>query len=244
MSNIVFVQPPLTREERYGVKSQGGGETPPIGLAILAAMARKNGFETAIIDAERQRMSDEEVTKEIISKNFRHVGITSVTIAIDNAARLAQAVKVADPGITVIVGGPHLTAVPEETMKRYTVFDIGVIGEGDYTIIKLLKCLEGNGNLGDVKGIIFRRNGTTHCTPPRTGVENMDELPKPAWDLLPDLATHYCPPVHTLKRVPAALLVASRGCPMKCNFCARSVFGNNCRAYSAEYTFEMIKGLM
>ena len=243
MNKIVFINPPLSISNRYGVRSQGGGQTPPIGLANLAAMTRKYGFETAIIDAAALKLEYTEIAKVVIDNKFKYVGITAVTISVGHAARLAEMIKNYDKSIVTIIGGPHLTAVPAETMSRYPQFDIGVIGEADYTIIELLNALENKENLDKVSGLIIRKNSSLFSTLPRKRIENLDDLPKPAWDLLPNLAKYYCPPVHTLKRIPAALLIASRGCPGRCIFCDRSVFGNLLHAYSAEYTFELIKDL-
>lgn len=243
MNKIVFINPFLSTEDRYGIKSQGGGQTPPLGLANLAAMTRKHGFETAIIDASALKIDAEEVANRVKLGRFDYVGITAVTISIGQAAEIARLVKAMCPEVTTILGGSHLTAVPEETMSKHREFDIGVVGEGDYTIIDLLKRLEAGKSIEDVPGLIVRNNGSLIDTGKRPRIENLDDLPPPAFDLLPDLAKHYCPPVHTVKRLPGALLVASRGCPGQCIFCDRSVFGNKFRAYSPEYTFELIKDL-
>ena len=242
-NSIVFVSPPLSTKERYGVKTRGGGQTPPLGLANLAAMTRKHGVKTAIIDAAALMLDEEEVAREILKQEFTYVGFTAVTISVGHAARVAGIIKNTNKSITTIIGGPHLTAVPHETMNRYPEFDIGVIGEGDYTIVDLLEALENGKDLSLIRGLIIRANSGLCVTSPRERIRNLDDLPMPAWDLLPNLAKYYCPPVHTLKRIPAGLLIASRGCPGRCTFCANIVFGKVMRAYSAEYTFEMIKDL-
>lgn len=243
MNAIVFVNPPLSIEDRYGVKFQSGGQTPPLGLTNLAAMTRQHGFPTAILDAAALGLDYGAAVRTIIEGGFRYVGITAVTISVGHAARLAHALKEADPRIVTLLGGPHVSAVPEETMTRYPAFDIGVIGEADYSIVELLQALETQRDLGQVRGIVFRHEGRLVLTPPAPPIMNLDELPKPAWDLLPDMARYYCPPVHTLKRIPAGLLIASRGCPGQCTFCASAVFGRALRAYSAAYTFDLIKEL-
>lgn len=240
---IVFVNPPLSIQDRYGVKSQSGGQTPPLGLLCLATMTRAHGFETAILDAAALKLDYAESVRFITDNSFRYVGLTAVTVSIAHAAELAARLKKADPGITIIIGGPHLTALPSETMEMFPQFDIGVIGEADYSIVELLSALEDKKEPSSVGGLILRGNTGPAKTRPRPRIEDLDSLPMPAWDLLPDLARYYCPPVHTLKRIPAALLVTSRGCPGECVFCDRSVFGNVLRAYSAGYTFRMIKEL-
>lgn len=128
-------------------------------------------------------------------------------------------------------------------MERFPVFDIGVVGEADYTIVELLGALDSGTGLSTVKGIVFRDNGRIVQTERRPFIVNADELPMPAWDLLPNLAKFYCPPVHTVKKLPATLIMTSRGCPGHCTFCDRSVFGNQLRANSASYVMRMIREL-
>lgn len=242
MPKIILVNPPLTLEERYGVHFQSGGETPPLGLAYLAAMTIKHHFDTQIIDGAISN-SYQHVVKEILNEKPDYVGITASTLNVYNAAKVAQMVKDENSSITTLIGGAHLTVVPLETMERFPVFDIGVVGEADYTIVELLNALENGSELFTVKGIIFRSNGEIIQTERPPFIRNLDELPMPAWDLLPNLAKFYCPPVHTVKRLPATLIMTSRGCPGKCTFCDRSVFGNHLRANSAEYVMEMIREL-
>lgn len=243
MIQLVLINPPLSIEARYGVKSQSGGQTPPFGLACLAGMARDKGFPTAIIDAPAQGFTPEQVAAEVFRLGAAVVGLTAATIAIGSAAHVASIIKQQNPLIPVLIGGPHLTALPEETMKRYPEFDLGVIGEGEMTLAELLPHLLAGKELSDVAGLILRQGKTLVRTSPRAPILDLDSLPSPAFDLLPDLATHYCPPVHTVRRLPAALLVASRGCPGKCLFCDRSVFGNRLRSWSAAYTLRMIEEL-
>jgi anaerobic magnesium-protoporphyrin IX monomethyl ester cyclase len=243
MKKIVLINPPLTSEERYGTRFMAGGNPPPLGLANLAAMTRANGYETSIIDAAALGLNTSTIVKMVLDAGRPYVGITGATIAFDNMARLAGELKSADRNIKVIAGGPHLTAVPEETLRRCQDFDIGVIGEADYTLVELLNTLEGGVPLDGVPGLILRQNGNLYRTALREPIRDMDALPMPAWDLLPDMGRFYCPPAHTVKRIPAALLIASRGCPGQCIFCDRSVFGNHLRAYSARYTLAMIKEL-
>lgn len=243
MKKIVFVNPPLSNEDRYGIKSQSGGQTPPLGLLNLATMTRKHGFESVILDAAAMKFGYPECVRFILDSHCSYVGITAVTISISHAAKLADLLKKADPALTIMIGGPHFTALPAETMSMFPQFDIGVVGEADYTIVELLSALEDKKDLTAVKGLVLRGGDGLIRTGIAPRIEDMDSLPMPEWDLLPDLAKYYCPPVHTLKRTPAALLVTSRGCPGKCVFCDRSVFGNVLRAYSAGYTFRMIKDL-
>ncbi len=245
----MLVNPPLTTEERYGVHFQSGGKTPPLGLACLAAVLQDCEVDVRIVDGALSNSYTTTVA-DILSGAPDVVGVTASTVSIHNAAEIARLIQDADESVTTLIGGPHITAAPVATMKQFPVFDIGVVGEAEETIVELVDCLRDADTVQDmsglvirlwnIDGLILRSCNDAVLTRSRAPVGNLDTLPFPAWELLPELSKHYCPPVHTVKQLPAALLVTSRGCPAKCTFCDRSVFGHNMRAYSAEYVMEMI----
>ena len=243
MNSIVLVNPPLSLQERYGAWAKGGTRTPPLGLAQLAAVTREQGYPSAIIDCAALEMDDHQTLQALRAMKPRYIGLTAVTVAIHNAGRLAKTLKESGEDWVVIIGGPHLTALPEETMQTFPEFDIGVIGEGETTLIDLLDALENNHPLRDVNGLIVRENGGCVRTAPRPFIDDLDALPLPAWDLLPDLVRYYDTPMFTLGKSPASSLVTSRGCCGHCKFCDRSVFGNACRFHSAARVFESMRYL-
>ncbi|GAF69972.1 unnamed protein product, partial [marine sediment metagenome] len=158
---------------------------------------------------------------------------------ISTAARIAKGIKAKNKDIVTIVGGPHITVLPEQVMSSYPDIDIGVIGEGEITIAELLESIKRNTSLDAVKGIVFRSNGNLKITEPRPFIKDLDALPLPAWDMLPDLLKHYQQSASRIDRLPCMSVATSRGCPFKCIFCARNVFGNVTRAHSADYLIRM-----
>lgn len=240
--DIIFVNPPLTLEERYGKLAGAGSLEPPHGLCNLAAVCLKENIDAEILDVPALGLTYEETVKIILTKSPRYVGITAVTISIHNAAKLAQLIKTADSNMITIIGGPHLTALPAETMNKFPSLDIGVIGEGELTIIELIKNLDQKQPLNKIKGILFRKNGTLTLTDKREFIRNLDDLPLPAWDLLAGIKK-YRPAVASCKRLPSTSIITTRGCTGKCTFCDRSGFGETIRGYSAEYTITMIRHL-
>jgi radical SAM superfamily enzyme YgiQ (UPF0313 family) len=248
---VVFLTPPVSLKQRYGNLAGAGSSMPALGVLTLAAAVRSKGFYPFVVEASALGLSYEDTIRTIAEISPRYVGISSTTLTIFPAAKLARLTKELDPGITVIIGGPHLTAVPQETMERFPPFDIGVIGEGEETTIELLNALADNRDLSDVKGIIFRPsvcNPSTEpnrstITPGREFIQNLDNYPFPAWDLLPEFPKAYKPPPFKVKNSPAISIVTSRGCPYQCTFCDTSVFGKRFRAYSAEYITAMIEEL-
>jgi radical SAM superfamily enzyme YgiQ (UPF0313 family) len=188
---IVLLDPPLSLKERYAGMGRAGSFVPPLGLCSLAAVTRANNINTVIIDAPSRNMGFQEVVSTILKLDPSYVGITAVTVSINNAARIARMLKEKNNKIKIIVGGPHLTAVPEETMRRFPQIDIGVIGEGELTLIDLIQALENNRPLREIKGLVIRNDGEIEITPPRPSIEDLDSLPMPAWDLLPDFPHRY-----------------------------------------------------
>lgn len=242
--DIIFLNPPLRPQERYGKFAGIGSYFPPLGLCFLASICEREGFHTKIIDAEAKQLGFEDCVKKILESSPRFVGITATTLSIYNAARIAEILKRENPKIINIIGGVHVTSLAQETMRRFPDFDIGVIGEGEEVIIKLLHCLMDDGNLDKIEGIIYRENDQLHVHKNNFFIHNLDTLPKLRLDLLEDFPGLYSPPLFSANRTPAAMLVTSRGCPGKCTFCDRSVFGSHLRFFSAEYLIEQINELI
>ncbi len=240
MSKIVWAMPPLSSKERYGGLGKGGSRLPPLGLALLAAITRRAGFETDIADAEALGWGHETAATEIVNKKPDYVGITAVTMSVHNAAKLAEEIKKRAPQTTTLIGGVHLSTIPEETMQRFTHLDIGVIGEGDDTIVELLKTLDAKGDIEDVNGLILRKGSQLVRTTPRAPFSSLDTLPFPAWDLLPNLPEYYRPAANCFSRLPSSSLITSRGCPCHCTFCDRTVSGSHLRGFSVPYLMGMI----
>jgi radical SAM superfamily enzyme YgiQ (UPF0313 family) len=240
MPDILFLNPSLTMEERYGKFAKSGTQTPPLGLCNLAAMTTQAGYSTEILDASALNLNCEATVAKVLEVNPKYLGITAVTIAICNAARIGQLIKQQNGDIKIIIGGPHFTSTPFETMKRFESFDIGVDGEGDLTIVELLNALEGEGDLTKVQGLVLRQNGQLVHTGMRPFIKDLDTLPMPRWELLPDLTKTYSTPTFTFGNTPGTSLVTTRGCFGKCIFCDRKVFGNKIRGYSTQYIIDMI----
>lgn len=133
----------------------------------------------------------EETVDRIMSYSPKYVGITAVTISIHSAAKIAKMLRERNKDIITIIGGPHLTSIPMKTMELFPEFDIGVIGEGEVTIIELLNAYENNMNIKKIPGLIIRKNGELKLTERRSFIMDLDSLPMPAWDLLPDISKYY-----------------------------------------------------
>jgi radical SAM superfamily enzyme YgiQ (UPF0313 family) len=240
-TGIVFIEIPRyvgTPEEK---PSKVHGHLPNLGLCSLAAVAEKEGYQAAIVDAAALQYSQREIVDEVDAKKPKYVGLTAMTHTIGSAARTARLIKKKRPDITIILGGVHITAAPGDTLRKYPdCFDICVLGEGEVTLQELLRALEEGRDLTTVAGLAFMRDGEMVRTAPREFLRNLDSLPLPAWHLLPDMKKYYGTTLISAGGTVSNHLLTSRGCPGRCIFCDTSVNGHRLRSFSPGYVMEMI----
>lgn len=209
----------------------------------MAAVLREKKYLVKVVESASLGLSLQETGERILRENPDYVGISCTTSSVDNAGRIAQAVKNTNPEILTFVGGPHITAAPEETFRRYAAFDYGIIGEGERAFPELLAILEENGDPRKAPSAVFRQGPDIIVNPRRKFIENLDRLPFPAFDLLPNFPRGYRPPFLNYLRGPCASVTTSRGCPHGCTFCDRAVFGNRYRHFSEGYIVELLAHL-
>lgn len=237
---IFFATPPLSMDERYGTLAGAGSSAPTLGILQLAAVTRQAGHPTVLLDAAALDLGRNAFLERLVAAAPDLLGLSATTLSIGHAARIAEEAKRLLPQLRVVVGGPHVSAVPVETMERFAIFDYAVIGEGEETLLDLLLALSGEKTLAAVPGIAWRDEAGVKLNPRRSFLRNLDALPRPAWDLLEGFPQRFSPPVFKTRKLPAASLVTSRGCPNQCIFCDRSVFGASCHAFSADYVVTMM----
>lgn len=191
-------------------RSRHASLNPPLGLAYIASMLLKHGYNTFAIDFNISGFNPR-VLKNILEKESPHIiGISSHTETYTNSLRIAQVAKQMVPDIIVVMGGTHPTIMYNEVVQEKDV-DVVVIGEGEYTMLELANCLiRKKGNLAKVKGIAYRQNGNIKTTSERPFIKNPDELPFPARELFPI----------PLYETPGQVLMSRGGCPFHCRFCA------------------------
>ena len=243
MFKILFIVPPLYTEETYGKFGRVGSTLPFLGLYYLASVLRKNNFEVKILDSIVLRLSIKDILKEVDNYSPNMVGISSSTASYHKARVLAETSKEAFPNMNIVLGGPHLSGLPEEVMKN-NCFDFGVINEGEETILELCEKLRNNGNnFKEIKGLTFRNeDDQVIVTEKRNPIKDVDSIPYPARDLLPPLKAYRASALY-YKRLPITQIFTSRGCPYQCIFC-NTPFGKVIRFHSVEYVVSEIEMLL
>jgi anaerobic magnesium-protoporphyrin IX monomethyl ester cyclase len=250
---ILLINPPQTF---YPGSEQPAGNLP-IGLMYLAAVLQKAGYSVEILDAfmaggEFQRngetttagLSFEQIKQEIQTQKPDIVGIAGpFTCQIENAVKTSSIAKEVNPDILTVMGGPHVTLVPKEFLEEVKTVDIVVRGEGEYALLEIAQCFEGKKQLAQIKGVAYRQDGSVIVNPRRPFMNNLDELPYPAYDLV-DMEQYLSPKQIGYRSFQnrAISMITSRGCPFNCCFCAVHLhMGQGFRAHSASYVLDHIQ---
>lgn len=213
---------------------------PHFGLTCLASYLRNKlpEIEISIIEGLNP-------FEEILEKRSDIIGFTSDTLTFNKTVETAENLK-KKLKVPIILGGVHITALPESLP---VVFDIGVIGEGEITTYEILKLFLkfhrfAVKELKTVKGIIFRNRGKLIQTAPQPLISDIDILPFPARDLTPMKEVYLKNQLNLFGVKRLAAVMTTRGCPYRCIFCGSPVHWKRARFHSAEYVIAEIKHLI
>ncbi len=239
--DILLVNPPLSVADRYG-KALGkvGSLTEPLGLAYLAASIKKEGHHVEIIDCTLRSFSFEQLDKKLLERNWGLVGIGIVTPMYLRAKETIGYIK-QKVNSKIVVGGPHVTIFPKETMEENPSIDYAIIGEGEITIVELISAIKNNQDLHKIKGLALKEKSYVHIAEPRIFIKNIDEIEMPARELLN--MKEYVPAPTYYKKLPSYVMLTSRGCPFRCVYCSK-VFGNTYRFNSIERIIKEMRVLI
>jgi anaerobic magnesium-protoporphyrin IX monomethyl ester cyclase len=184
-------------------------------LPYVASALRAEGHEVEILDLLLARTTPEKIERRMLRLRPQVVGITSVTLNHHIAEDIARAVRAVDPTVPIVMGGPHVSFEVEGSFRSLDgALDYIAIGEGEHTMVELVRALEGRMELRDVRGLAARdpHTGKVARSAPRPLEDDLDTLPEPARDLVP-LSRYLAFDSH-------ASIVTSRGCPYECIFCS------------------------
>lgn len=238
-----------------------------MGLGYVAAAIRQAGHEVSVLncltesisqgiapdshkinaDFTRHGLTDDEILSRMESYRPDVVGVTCMfTSYFKDAHDIARLSKRRDPSVPVLFGGAHASTFPEVVMKDPNV-DVVVIGEGERTVVEVLQRIERNAGLTGVQGIMHRKDGVVIREAPRPFIENLDDIPFPAWDLMERdvrLSRRANAGNKFLMRPPVGYLLTSRGCPMECSFCSvKLTWSRHWRARSAKNVVDEMEWL-
>lgn len=213
----------------------------PLGLLYLAAYVREQGHEISIFDGTFE--ADESAFQAHLDEHQPDVvGISAVITNRETALRLAA--MAANANAVVVFGGPDPTLEPAWYLGDANV-DIVVHHEGEQTIARLLELHDNaalvSASLDDEPGIAYRRDGAVRINHPRPPLDNLDDLPLPARDLI-DMDRY----LHQWEQdsgYTSITVATTRGCPYGCEWCRDAVHGEGFRQRSPESVAAEMKEL-
>lgn len=215
----------------------------PLGLGYLATAIR-NKHNVKIVDCLKENISSPQILLEIISGfDTDLLGIQCYTFHLKFIRKVFSAVKKSKKEIVCIVGGPHPSTLPLETMRDLSgVLDYGFVGEAEIGFKRLVDALSDRNGVPfeDIPGLIFNKDGKVYVNPPML-VKNLDTLGYPAWDLLRPQEYPEAQHGAFYRNFPIAPIMVTRGCPYPCTFCAgNKVSGKEIRKHSIGYVLNQI----
>jgi len=195
---------------------------PPLALGYLAAYLRAHVPEVDVrffLGAEEAASFEPDL-----------IGISSVTQNIPIAVEMAASLR-RQTDVPIILGGIHISMLPENLPEP---FDIGVLGEGERTLLELVRWRRGKiADLSQVSGLVFRRGERLVQTPPREPIAHLDEIPRPDVEMLGSS--------WRISYRDRMVMYSSRGCPYRCLFCSGARFWKTYRCFSPEYIIREIE---
>ncbi len=204
----------------------------PLGLGYLAAVLRdaQRGHQVGLYDAA---IEDEPLETVVRRGGYELLGITAVTPLIVDAWEMAKKGKAL--GMTVVLGGPHLTLMPEESIgPEHPEVDYVIQGEAEESIVEFVDALEGRRDMETVHGLYWRKNGEIVINPPSGLIPNLDSHPLPGARLFKITRyTNLNPLTDGLDtKARSYTIMTSRGCPYKCTYCSKPITGDTWRPRS------------
>mgnify|MGYP005848922581 CR=1 FL=1 len=195
---------------------------PSLGLGYLLAVLKQKGFSTdemEYVDCIRDNISPSQFSSLIRDKKPDVVGFQVYTPAITSTANYIKAVKDVSPKTITVVGGPHISALPEDIL--YAGADYGFVGEAEVGFPKFLFSLERGFCPTDIDGLVYRIDDNKKIKKNRQSyIENLDSIPDVLWDKInPQLYPVQPNGIFSAKKR-IAPVITTRGCPYQCVFCA------------------------
>jgi radical SAM superfamily enzyme YgiQ (UPF0313 family) len=217
---------------------------PPLATLYAASVLRENGHEVKVADiqfADSASAIERHFTEfnpdvfVIYDDGFNYLTKMCLTNMRDAAFQMQKlAVK---RNLPVIVSSSDATDHITEYCKNGANYI--VIGEAEYTLLEIVNAIQKKENTKLITGIAYVEDGNVIKTPSRNVTKELDEFPKPAWDLL-NIEPYKN--VWLKKHGYFSLnFVTTRGCPYKCNWCAKPIYGNRYNSHTPKYIVDLIK---
>ncbi len=237
MLDILLINP-----NNSEISDFGEGILPPLGICYISSYLKSKKIKSEVLDANALNLSIQDILETVESKQPKIIGLTGTTPLILRIYKLASKIKESFPDIKIVVGGPHVSVLPERTLKECSSIDMIVRGEGEITSYELVTAIKNQSPFDGIDGLAYRKNEKVLLTSPQTRILNLDSLPFPDRSDLP--IKKYMPSIKWFNRAPFATVMTSRGCPNDCVFCAsKLILGRAVRFRSPQNVLKEIREL-
>ena len=212
----------------------------PLGPAYIASALKNAGHEVVIYTQDQYHYPESHLVDYLKKNRFDVVGIDIVAgyYPYRKLLKISEAIQSVPNRPFYMIGGHGPSPEPEYFLKK-TGADVVVVGEGDITVVNLLKALEKKSSLSSVNGIAYLDGGHLVATKRQELIEDLNSIPFPAWDLFPMDYYSLLRMPHIENKERSIRVLSGRGCPFRCNFCYRMDEGF--RPRSAESVIEEIQ---
>lgn len=229
---LLLINPPLSFEGS-NIWNRINSCTPPLGLALLAAILENDGYQCDICDCPADGLSIDDILDKIRIGGYNLVGITSVTVNITVAIKLSKLIKTKFDSVKIVLGGVH-ASIFYKTLMSETSLDYIIRKEGELSLLQLVR----GDNLSAIPNLSFRQKNKIVHNQERTDLYDLSQRPVLAYHKLP--MKNYHAAFGAAKRKPSIGMIVSRGCPGTCTFCYNGMFGKQIRFLPARKIIEEI----
>ena len=236
---IMLINPGMNLK-KFGKFSKLMEPMPGIGLAYIASMLEKDGFQVEVMDDFALNFGIDNIGAQARLSRPALVGISCLTPSAPYVLELARALKQNSPSATIALGNVHASYFADELLRQG--IDVIVNGEGEYPMLHLARAIRGSAETAGIEGISCRRNGKIHHPQAQALLSDLDALPFPAWHLFP-VKKYGLFPFADIKK-PILTVLGSRGCPYQCSFCSVTYWGNKYRKRKPEKVVDEIEYLI
>lgn len=241
MGEVLFVNAPSCFCAYPGTRTNAIVQVYPLlSHSLLGALGKQAGKKVEILDLGIIADWQKALTDKL--KEFRPdmVCMTSTTTLFPEVAEVSFFIRrIVGNGVTLIVGGPHATALPEDSLRQ-SAFDILVAGEGEPAFTAIVSGL----SYSDIPGVYYKDGEEIRSTPGYSTVEDINTLPYPAYELYDLNKYNFLAPKMVVRATPMANYMASRGCYGSCSYCNKNIFGRKVRYKTPEVVIDEIKYLL
>jgi len=203
----------------------------PFGLLLIGKSLRQEGFRTYLIDLRFETINDLKTVAKDASVLFFGFSMMTGPI-IKETINISKILKAIRPEIPIVVGGPHPTILPEQTLSN-PLIDIVCIGEGENTSVEIAKSLQTQTSLEKICGIGFKKNNIPKLTNNRNNIYDFKNYA--SYDLSTIPIDRY---TFLNKGKKSVHIITSRGCPFRCTFCWNVIY---CKRKYRSWNVEKIK---